>query len=246
MEMPQVHTCAQLVFENEKLRKCLRQMKRENSTLSDKLRKLEEKQKFESLLRDYVTTRDSSAQTDPQRAPTTFSNRPTSKVINQPPKGHNNQDTDKLNKMLAMHSGLMRKYEKELKINMQQLETIAELNLKVNELEQKLTIGARESADLRSQRLKHRDCSPEFVQKLRKERDSLKRDKTRLKSELKGLDQASLVLSFRGFFEEVEDIKFALQQSTKLNEEYEKCLKKICCRFGVPCPHPERNFSEHN
>jgi len=44
---------------------------------------------------------------------------------------------------------------------------------------------------------------------------------------------------FQGFFEEIEDIKYALQQSAKLNKVYEKTLRKMCMKFGVPYPNPE-------
>ncbi len=45
---------------------------------------------------------------------------------------------------------------------------------------------------------------------------------------------------FQGFFDEIEDIKFALKQSAKLNKEYERSLRKVCQQFGVPYPHPEK------
>ena len=42
-----------------------------------------------------------------------------------------------------------------------------------------------------------------------------------------------LVLLLQGFFEEVEDLKYALQKSARLNTEYEKALKKMCKQFDV-------------
>jgi len=44
----------------------------------------------------------------------------------------------------------------------------------------------------------------------------------------------------QSFFEEIEDLKFALQQSTLLNKEYENVLRQMCAQFGLPYPHPER------
>jgi len=44
----------------------------------------------------------------------------------------------------------------------------------------------------------------------------------------------------QSFFEEIEDLKFALQQSARLNKEYETVLRRTCSQFGVPYPHPER------
>ena len=45
-------------------------------------------------------------------------------------------------------------------------------------------------------------------------------------------------ISLQGFFEEVEDMKYALQQSARLNKEYEKLLKRLCKQFGLPYPMP--------
>jgi len=47
----------------------------------------------------------------------------------------------------------------------------------------------------------------------------------------------------QGFFEEIEDLKYALQQSAQLNKEYEKALRRICLQFGLPYPHPERQIN---
>ena len=48
----------------------------------------------------------------------------------------------------------------------------------------------------------------------------------------------------QGFFDEVEDLKFALHQSSLLNKEYEKSLRKLCKRFGVPYPEPEKQLRQ--
>jgi len=51
--------------------------------------------------------------------------------------------------------------------------------------------------------------------------------------------QQCIFAPFQGFFEEIEDIKYALQQAAKLNKVYEKTLRKMCMQFGVPYPNPE-------
>ncbi|CAF1031377.1 unnamed protein product [Rotaria sordida] len=38
------------------------------------------------------------------------------------------------------------------------------------------------------------------------------------------------------FFEEVNDLKFALQQATGLNREYEKTIQMLCARLGITYP----------
>lgn len=40
----------------------------------------------------------------------------------------------------------------------------------------------------------------------------------------------------QGFFEEIEDLKYALQQAARLNTAYEKALKKLCLQSGMPFP----------
>lgn len=49
-----------------------------------------------------------------------------------------------------------------------------------------------------------------------------------LPDELKMLD--------RGFFEEVEDLKYALQQAARLNSAYEKALRQLCSQYGLSFP----------
>lgn len=41
---------------------------------------------------------------------------------------------------------------------------------------------------------------------------------------------------FQGFFEEVEDLKYALQQAARLNSAYEKALKQLCSQYGLSFP----------
>ncbi|OWK56418.1 hypothetical protein RLOC_00005358 [Lonchura striata] len=64
------------------------------------------------------------------------------------------------------------------------------------------------------------------IKKLKKENRKLSAEKRALKNELAGLD--------KDFFEEVEDLKHAVQESVKLNNEYEKCLKQISVIYGLP------------
>ena len=40
----------------------------------------------------------------------------------------------------------------------------------------------------------------------------------------------------QGFFEEIEDLKYALQQAARLNSAYEKALKQLCSQCGVAFP----------
>lgn len=58
-----------------------------------------------------------------------------------------------------------------------------------------------------------------------KENDALIKENRKLKDELNGLDES--------FFEEIEDLKYALHQSTKLNQKYEETLKHICKQYDL-------------
>ena len=60
--------------------------------------------------------------------------------------------------------------------------------------------------------------------------------------ELLGVDciytqsNADVFCIVQGFFEEIEDLKYALQQAARLNTAYEKALKKLCSQSGMPYP----------
>ncbi|NXR11810.1 CE290 protein, partial [Semnornis frantzii] len=64
------------------------------------------------------------------------------------------------------------------------------------------------------------------IKKLKKENEKLSTERRALKKELAGLD--------KDFFEEVEDLKHAVQESVKLNNQYETCLKQITAMYGLP------------
>ena len=42
-----------------------------------------------------------------------------------------------------------------------------------------------------------------------------------------------------GFFDEVNDLKFALQQATSLNDEYEKTIQMLSAQLGITYPIPD-------
>lgn len=60
---------------------------------------------------------------------------------------------------------------------------------------------------------------------MKKEKEQLANENTKLKGELKGIDES--------FFDEIEDMKYALQQSAKLNTEYERALRRLCKQYGM-------------
>lgn len=237
MSFPDIHTCIKLSAENNDLRKKYLKIKEQRDTYYKELSEIKQKQQTENLLRNYVTTRDSSCQTEASRSwqPVCIK----SKTQQQ----SKETDADKTNKLLSMHSQVMRRYEKEVKLNMSHMETITELNIQISELERKLN-EEKDKSKQRDLQSVHGDKSRTVKRKTedndekssqtKKECIKLKKENDKLKKELKGLDL--------GFFEEIEDIKFALQQSAKLNKEYEQTLRRMCTKFGIPYPHPEKKI----
>ncbi|XP_067651713.1 centrosomal protein of 290 kDa-like [Haliotis asinina] len=231
MSYPDIHSCTQSAAENVELKRRLHRLRAHRDELQRELNVLKERKKEEDLLRNYVTTRDVYVQTDPRPWHT---NRLASKLDEKKP---TDQESQKLNKMLTMHSQLMKRYEKEVKQNMAHLESIADLNVRLMEMEtrakEEKEKALRLEADLAG--VRGHAGSRTFDSELRdivRERNKLKKENKKLREELDGIDES--------FFDEIEDIKFGFQQSAQLNKEYEKALHKLCQKFGVPYPHPEK------
>ncbi|KAL8612407.1 hypothetical protein ACOMHN_008392 [Nucella lapillus] len=241
MSIPTIHSCTKLASENAALRRKVRQLKESREDLEERLGVLEEKNKTEALLRAYCTTRDSSTQTEVR--PWTcrgsygvFPARPEPKPTET--------DLDKTNKMINMHAQLLRRYEKEVKQNVVNTETISEMTVKIATIEKQLKEeqekvihlerqlwalkGSKQPGRKKTEQWSYGEDS--VLREVVAERNKLSKENKKLRHELKGLD--------KGFFEEVEDLKYALQQSTQLNKEYNKMLHKLCRQFGVPFPQP--------
>ena len=67
--------------------------------------------------------------------------------------------------------------------------------------------------------------SKEEIFKTSADRDTIKYEYEKLKAEMRGID--------KNFFDEVEDLKYALQESAKLNKIYEKTLHSVCRKNKV-------------
>ncbi|XP_078071838.1 uncharacterized protein LOC144495577 isoform X2 [Mustelus asterias] len=168
---------------------------------------------------------------------------------------------ERSNRLLQMYNTLQKRYDKEIKTNKEQSETISKLTMNIHELELQLVTSKQRIQQLECEHTptrrrrrtltadsashKHRSggrkcCSPDCIhiellfeiERLQKEKDKLTKERRNLKNELAGLD--------KGFFEEIEDLKYALQESAKLNKEYEKCLRKMCQKYGLPFPQALR------
>ncbi|XP_027506623.1 centrosomal protein of 290 kDa-like [Corapipo altera] len=163
-------------------------------------------------------------------------------------------------RLLHMYNELQKRYVRESKKNKEQSEAIKNLTIKIHELEHNLqeqrqrieqleckkvswktsAVSGKRSRTSEGGITSHRDISEEKesccskylelllkeIKKLKKENGKLSAEKRALKNELAGLDKE--------FFEEVEDLKHAVQECMKLNYEYEKCLKQISVMYGLP------------
>ena len=125
-----------------------------------------------------------------------------------------------------------RKYEKELATNTENSEKISNLKISNSKLETELRT-AREKLHKTSVALekykqqteKKLQNDKEEIFKVTAERDSIRYEYEKLKSEMRGID--------KNFFDEIEDLKYALQESAKLNKIYEKTLQNVCKKTKV-------------
>ncbi|XP_071824567.1 uncharacterized protein [Apostichopus japonicus] len=248
-----------LTDENEQLIRKLRKLKKKNNVLEEELRDINEKLKFEEFVKHHTLTISVCTQTDlPGYKPLVIKSKQVSKQ-----QKHTDEQKKQIDSLLKMHKNLMKKYQKELKHNAKHLETIAGLNLRVQELETQLT-NSKQKVDYlernrplttpsssqrkmrrtpRTQRRRRTSSTQDDaedlrseVNQLRQEKERLAKDRKLLKKELGALDD--------DFFEELEDLKFALQQSAKLNKEYQRTLEKLSQRFGFPLPDIKAQHSE--
>lgn len=239
--MTDVHSCCALSAENDRLKCWIRKLRKENAQLKT--------ERNDALGRKPpVITRSIETQTDFTR------NIP---ALKHPSKTclcycRKDMESEKFNKLLLMHSNLLRRHEKEVQLNIQHMETVAALTLKVGELEQRLVEprthqqhdAPSKSVDQHQQPLTPTTSTHNLSQCTQSCRHSerlhrLHQKYDRLMNSYKTLRQELLQIN-PSFFEEIEDLKFALQQSARLNKEYETVLRRTCSQFGVPYPHPER------
>ncbi|KAL9976136.1 hypothetical protein ACROYT_G013391 [Oculina patagonica] len=249
MSMPDVHNCLYLSTENERIRKKYKKLARRNGQLEKELNDLKEQFRSNEFMQAF--TRSVQVQTDDKRPRTaggliTRGQLGPATQLNQNNKQRKpvDEEFDKTSKMLSMHNNLMKRYQKELRTNTAQVEQITTLTLENRDLEKKLQDAQRKIEELLKEKEvlqtrinavgvkerltpSKRDLMADF-RKVSQERDRLAKERKKFKDELKMLD--------RGFFEEIEDLKYALQQAARLNSAYEKALKQLCSQCGVSFP----------
>ncbi|CAF2744137.1 unnamed protein product [Rotaria sp. Silwood2] len=193
MEMPPIHMCAFLNYENERLKTKITDLKRHIAHL--------ERVIAERNL-DHIHSCSISCQTDiaVPRRPNSTVRLPSDEQL-------------RLHRLLKAQNDLLKQYENENIHNRQE----ASSSKLINDYERRLIQCEKE----KEQAEKRAMCAQKRMEKFEERYE-------RMKKELDALDE--------NFFDEIEDIKFALQQANNLNREYEKTVKMLSDRLGIPYP----------
>ncbi|XP_042321073.1 uncharacterized protein LOC121929513 isoform X2 [Sceloporus undulatus] len=243
MALPAIDRCLQLNQENQLLHKKLRHARLKNKELEFNVAKVHEELKEQKkVLPACVARRNVAVQTENRLYP----------------KGdgihHKEQELMKENtRVLQLYNNLKKRYNKEVKTNQRENETIATLCAKINGLEQELHLANQKVKVLENKKMPRKEktvplqrkisphkcmckkkgsCSCKYldqllfeIQRLKMENDTISEERRMLRNELAALD--------KDFFDEIEDLKFALQEAIKLNTQYEKCLKQVSETYGI-------------
>lgn len=229
MEIPMYHNCQALSAENE--------------TLSIKYKKLTRKfkelQKTLFQLQGEVTKLRVNKENCDLMHSELLSNQQAKTVVHKPKSAV--EDGTENKKMLQLHNNLLKRLEKESKISSNQLKKLNRMQTENKKLKDDLFSFEQQQEFYKNQledknqqihslndKLNSSISKPDDTKKyslILREKKKLLSENKKLKDELKGLDNS--------FFEEIEDMKYALQQSSKLNVQYEQVIKKLCKQYGV-------------
>ncbi|CAF1129275.1 unnamed protein product [Adineta steineri] len=122
-----------------------------------------------------------------------------------------------LHRLVNAQNELLKKYENEgIYKRQQQLQVLPQCTL-IDDYERRLV-----------------HCQKEKEQAERRAISAQKR-MTKLEGRYENMRQKMNIFD-DGFFEEVNDLKFALQQATSLSQEYEKTIQMLSARLGITYP----------
>ncbi|CAF0724386.1 unnamed protein product [Rotaria sp. Silwood1] len=193
MEMPPIHMCAFLNYENERLKTKIADLKRHIAHLE---RIIAEKNL------DHIHSCSISCQTDitVPRRPSPTGRLPTEEQL-------------RLHRLLKAQNDLLKKYENESIRDRQE----ASSSKLIHDYERRLIQCEKEKEEAEKRAM----CAQKRMEKFEERYE-------RMKKELSALDE--------NFFDDIEDLKFALQQANNLNREYEKTVQMLSDRLGIPYP----------
>jgi len=228
--IPHIHICHALTSENEVLKSKYDNLKRKYKKLHKEMLDLKESMMRVQMEKEYASRNDKS-----------------DAIVAHPLNGDVSVKNvvakkDTTEKLLVLNNQLIKQFEKGNKqIKNSERKVIKTENEKEKlqndlfEANQQITFLKKqiEDKDNRFQLLhgkmkaasrSKQDYSGQ-VAHMNKEKKKLVSENAKLKAEIKGLDES--------FFEEIEDMKYALQQSAKLNTEYERALRRLCKQYGL-------------
>jgi chromosome segregation ATPase len=126
---------------------------------------------------------------------------------------HPSNEQIRLHRLLEAQNELLKKYENE---NQYERKDISSSGI-INDYKQRLMRCEKEKEQAEKRAISAQNRMEKFQERYE-----------RMKKEVSALDG--------NFFEEIEDLKFALQQATNLNREYEKTVQMLSTRLGIPYP----------
>ena len=227
MSMPSVHSCFYLTEENNKLTSKYKKLTTKYKVLEKEL--LEIKEKYMQLQFSMEYGQKNSLKDEPAI--------PVSKLKNKKIANADEQDAA-MKKHMVAHKKLLRRIEEQTKKSSMIMQQNIALKTDNDRLKDDMSKKDDQIADLQrklEKQLNIRNTPQSNVKKIAKLKENLSVmreekykvtiENAKLKNELAGLDHS--------FFEEIEDLKYALHQSSKLNKQYEKALKKVCSQFGL-------------
>jgi chromosome segregation ATPase len=131
-----------------------------------------------------------------------------------PPTGqHPSEEQMRLHRLLKSQNDLLKKYENEAS----QDHRVPVPNGRVAEYERRLAQCEREKEQAEQRAVSAQKRMEKFEERYE-----------RMKKEIGALDE--------NFFDEIEDLKYALQQANDLNREYERTVQMLSTRLGIPYP----------
>ncbi|XP_062501220.1 centrosomal protein of 290 kDa-like [Corticium candelabrum] len=230
VELPDICTCLKLHDENKRLKRKYVRLVERNRKLETHVAEMESQVGRRGTIRDRDTSGLCCKDKHHQEC----------QVNKVPQSSHSQLDPENMNKILEGYSEVSRKYSRMVAESTKLKESIATLKVEKREVEKQLEssqlhadglVKLNERLTSQISSLKREQSISGMNKKLAavtKERDALREKQLKWKAEFECLD--------KNFFEEIEDLKYALQQSAKLCQSYDRTMRKLCRRHDIPFP----------
>ena len=251
MEIPSLASCQRMQYENELLRKKVLKLRNERDSLKVKL-EIAEKKIAESQER---ASADVAGATRKHPSPTLLTSSDSIETIDEytdkklislakgeepRPRKIITEEGKRLHGLIDMQNKVIQRYEAQLKELKKENSSCEELR-KENEamkLENEFIKRQMEESKAGPQDITSQERIELLLRELsavKREKDELYNGSKRMKEELSCLDPE--------FFEEIEDLKFSLIQTRRLNKEYEKTIQVLSHKLGISPPVERKSSS---